>query len=137
MITLVVSVGLVVLVSTAIFRSGKTEEYGDAAEIVDPAKLRPCVIAAAAAGKLCLIKSQGEAIGMSFSKYASMRNVDWTNNISDQISSATRKIGKDRVTVTISDDNSVLEVRAICKNVGAKAIANMSDDSIKSSIFTS
>ncbi len=136
-ITLVVSAGLMVLVSTAVIRSGKEKQTVDAIETAAPAELRAWVTAAAAAGRRGLSKGREQALDMAFSAYASARSVEWTGEVPKYSSSVTFNIGKDRVTVVISDDGGKVDVCAVCGNIGASAVADSEDGSIRSSIFTS
>jgi hypothetical protein len=136
-ITLFVTAGLVVLVSTSILRGGKEKTEADTAEAVDLAELRACVTVAVVAGKHGLAKSREEALSMALSAYASERGIEWGDEISEHSSSVTCNIGRDRVTMTISGDGLVLEIHAVCGNVGARAIANTTDGSVESSVFTS
>jgi len=136
-ITLVVSAGLLALVSTALVRSGKGKREDDVIEKVDPAELRSHVIAAAIAGKRELAKNPEQALNVTLSVYARERGIEWDAGILSNPPSGTYSIGRDRVTVIMSADSSSVEVRAICGNVGASAIAGAEGDSIRSSIFTS
>jgi hypothetical protein len=136
-ITLVVSAGLMVLVSTAVLRSGKEKEKVDAIETIVPAELRAWVTAAAAAGRRGLPKGREQALNIALSAYASARGVEWRGEVPEYSPSVTCNIGRDRVTVAIPNDGAVVEVRAICGNIGANAVADAEDGSIRSSIFTS
>ncbi len=134
-VTLIVSVGLVVLVSGAILKGGKGTDEVDTVETIDPAELRAWVVASATAGGRELLKSREQAMKVAFREYARARGIEWRDEGLQYSPSATRDIGKDRVTVTVGD--SSIEIRAMCGNMGAEAIADMADNSIKSSIFTS
>jgi len=136
-ITLVVSAGLLVLVSTALVKSGKGKRKDDFTEKIDPAELRAHVIAAAIAGKRQLAKDPEQALNVTLSVYASARGMEWDAGSLSNSPSGTYSIGRDRVTVSITADSSSVEVRAICGNVGASAIAGAEGDSVRSSIFTS
>lgn len=136
-ITLVVSAGLVALVSTAVLKGGKGKEKADTTKTVDPAALRSLVIAAAVAGRRGLTESRERALDMALSTYASTSGVEWENEAPRYAPSVTRNIGGDRVTVVIPSDSAAVEVRAICGNIGASAVASAVDDSVRSSIFTS
>ena len=136
-ITLVVSAGLMVLVSAAVLRSGKEKEKVDTIETIVPAELRSWVMAAAEAGRRELMKGREEALSMALSAYASARGVEWRDEVREYSPSVTCSIGRDRVTVAIPNDGAVVEVRAICGNIGASAVADAEDGSIRSSIFTS
>lgn len=136
-ITLVVSAGLIVLVSTAVIRSGKEGKKTVAAKTVTPKEMRSRVIAAAAAGRRGLVKGREQALSMALSAYASARDVEWKNGMPEYSPSVTCSIGGDRVTVVIPSDGKVIEVRSICGNIGASAIADARDGSVRSSIFTS
>ena len=133
-ITLVVSAGLVALVSAAILRGDKEE--ADAEQIIEPAKLRSCVIAAAVAGSRELMKDKAQALNMAFAAYARDRGIDWKDQISDYSESVTRDVGNDSVTAAIRDDGAAVEIRSICGNIGASAKANAADGSLESSVFT-
>lgn len=136
-ITLVISAGLMVLVSTAVLRSGKEKREVDNIEITGPAELRSRVIAAAAAGRRGLVRGREQALGMALSAYARACGVEWKNEKLEYSPSVTCSIGRDRVTVVIPSDGAVVEIRAICGNMGASAAADTADGSIRSSIFTS
>lgn len=136
-ITLVVSAGLVVLVSTALLRSGKEKEEVDIIETIAPAELRSWVMAGATAGRRGLVRGREQAVNMALSAYASARGVEWEGEMREYSPSVTCNIGRDRVTVIIPNDGAVVEVRAICGNIGASAVADAEDGSIRSSIFTS
>jgi|GEM_PF-2624047 len=136
-ITLVVSAGLMALVSTAILRSGKEKETVDTTETIDPSELRARVIAAAAAGRHGLARGREQALNIALSAYASARGVEWGSEVLEYSPSVTCNIGRDRVTVVISSDSAVVEVRAICGNIGASAVADAEGGSIRSSIFMS
>jgi hypothetical protein len=135
-ITLIVSAGLMALVSTALVRSGKGKRKDDFAEKIEPAELRSHVIGAAIAGKRELAKSPGQALGVTLSAYATARGIEWDAGSLNNSTSGTYSIGRDRVTVIIPVDSSSVEVRAICGKIGASAIANAEGDSVRSSIFT-
>ena len=68
-ITLVVSAGLVALVSTAILRGGKEKDEAGISESIEPAKLRACVIAAAVAGRHGLAQGKKQALKMALIAY--------------------------------------------------------------------
>jgi hypothetical protein len=136
-ITLIVSAGLVVLVSTAVLKSGKEEDEADSTENIAPSELRASVMAAVIAGQKGLEVSREEAINMALSAYARERGIEREERETEYTPSSTYAIGKDRVTVSISDDGSIVEVSAICGKIGANAIANIGDDSTHSSIFSS
>ena len=136
-LTLVVSAGLMALVSTAILKSGKEKGKADTAEAIAPAVLRACVIAAATTGRRGLAEGRERALSTAFSAYASARSIEWKGEITEYSTSMTCSIGGDSVTVIISDDSAVVEVRAICGNMGASATADAANGSVKSSIFTS
>ncbi len=136
-ITLVVSAGLLALVSTALVKSGKGKQRDDFMEKIDPAELRAHVIAAAIAGKRELAKSPEQAVNLALSVYARDRGIEWDAGSLSSSPSGTYSIGKDRVTVIIPVDSSSVEVRAICGNIGASATASAEGDSVRSSIFTS
>lgn len=135
-VTLVVSAGLVVLISTAVLRGGKKEEV-DSTENVAPAELRASVIAAVAAGQRGLEESRGKALNMALSAYARARGIEWRNEELEYSPSNAYTIGKDRVTVTISDGDAVIEVFAICGKMGASATVSAEDNSTHSSVFSS
>jgi hypothetical protein len=136
-ITLVVSAGLMALVSTALVRSGKGKREDDFIEKIDPAELRSHVIAAAIAGKRELAKNPEHALSVTLSVYATARGIEWDAGSLSNSPSGTYSVGRDRVTVIIPVDSSSVEVRAICGNVGASATAGAEGDSVRSSIFTS
>ena len=136
-ITLIVSAGLTVLVSTAILRGGKDKEKSDTTRTIAPAELRTQVIAAAVVGRRELTNGRQQALNMALSAYASARGVERGSEELKYSPSVTCIIGGDRVTVIIPDDGASVEVRAACGNMGASAIADMEDGSIRSSIFTS
>ncbi len=136
-ITLVVSAGLMALVSTALVRSGKGKREDDFIEKIDPAELRSHVIAAAIAGKRELAKNPEQALDVTLSVYATARGIEWDAGSLSNSPSGTYSVGRDRVTVITSADGSSLEVRAICGKIGASAIASAEGDSVRSSIFTS
>ena len=138
-ITLIVSAGLVALISTAIIRGGKEKAGTDinTTETITPAELRACVTAAANAGRQGLVKGEEQALNMAFSAYANERGVEWNNESLKCSPHATCNIGKHRVTVILRNEEKTVEVRALCGNIGASAIANANNDSIQSSIFTS
>jgi hypothetical protein len=133
-ITLVVSAGLVVLISTAIIRGGKDEEETDTVANISPAELRASVIAAANSCKISLAAGTKQAIDAAFSTYASFRGMELDVDVGEYSSPVTYNIGKDRVTVNIFGDGAV-EVRSICGNLGATALADAKKDSVQSSIF--
>ncbi|MFC1712457.1 hypothetical protein ACFL6S_02245 [Candidatus Poribacteria bacterium] len=135
-ITLVVSAGLVVLVSTAILRGGKAGEEADAQRIIEPARLRSCVIAAAIAGRRGLVKGKEQALNVAFTAYARERDVDWEGQALEYSESVTCDVGNDSVTISIPDDGAVVDIRSICGNIGASAIVNAEDGSLRSSVFT-
>lgn len=135
-ITLVVSAGLLVLVSTAIIKSDKEKTAADTTKTITPTELRSCITSAVAAGRRGLTRNKETALSMAFSTYASKRGMVWENEIPKYSQAVTRKLGADHVTVTISDDDTVVEIRAVCGNLGASATANTADDSISSSVFT-
>jgi len=134
-ITLVVSAGLVVLISTAVIRGGKKET--DSTENVAPAELRASVIAAVAAGQRGLEESRGKALNMALSAYARARGIEWRNEEREYLPFDAYTIGKDRVIVTISDDGAVIEASTMCGKMGASATANAKDNSTHSSVFSS
>ena len=136
-ITLVVSAGLMALVSTALVKSGKGKRKDDFIEKIDPAELRSHVIAAAIAGKRELAKNPEQALDVTLSVYAGARGIEWDAGSLSNSPSGIYSVGRDRVTVIMSDDSSSVEVRAVCGNVGASAIAGADGDSVRSSIFTS
>ncbi len=135
-ITLVVSAGLVVMISTAILRGGKEKEEAAAKYIIEPAKLRSCVIAAAVAGKRGLVRGKKQALNMAFTAYARERGIEWKDQILGDSESVTRDVGVDSVTVSIPGDSAVVEIRSICGSMGASATANAEDGSLGSSVFT-
>jgi hypothetical protein len=135
-ITLVVSAGLVVLVSTAILRGGKAREEADAQQIVEPARLRSCVIAAAIAGRRGLVKGKEQALNMALTAYAKERGIDWEDQVLEYSESVTCDVGSDSVTISIPDDGTVVDIRSICGNMGASATVNAEDGSLRSSVFT-
>ena len=135
-ITLIVSAGLLILVSTAVIRSGKEKE-SDVIENVDPAELRASVISAVVAGQQGLGESRAKALNMALSAYARARGMEWRNEEPKYSPLGAYTIGKDRVTVSISDDGAVVEVCATSGKIGASAIANAEDDSTHSSVFSS
>lgn len=135
-ITLVISAGLTILVSAAILRGSKEEEKTDDMEKIDPAELRGRVIAAAVAGRHGLSRGRKQALEMAFFAYARMCGIERKSIVSESSPHVTCKIGNDRVTVVISNDVPAVEVQAICGNIGAKAIVELEDGSVRSSIFT-
>ncbi len=135
-ITLVVSAGLIALITTAILKGDKKKKEADATEKIDLAELRARVIAAAVAGKNGLATSHEQALRMALSAYASACHTEWENEEMEYPPSVTRSIGGDRVTVTILSDGAAVEVRAVCGNLGASATVDAKDGSIQSSIFT-
>jgi hypothetical protein len=135
-ITLVISAGLMVLISTAILRSGKEKEEADTAQTVNPAELRARVIAAAAAGRNGLLEGREHALETSLYAYARACRIEWKCGPLEYSTSATCNIGGDSVTVVITDDGSAVEVRAIRGKMGASAVADAEGSSIRSSIFT-
>ena len=136
-VTLVVSAGLLALVGTALIRTGKKRGRTAGTETISPAELRSWVIAAAGAGLRGLEKGREHALSTALSSYASARNVAWRDRAPKHSSTAASSIGMDRVTVTISNDGSVLDVRSVCGDLGASATANAVDGSVRSSVFTS
>ena len=135
-ITLVVSAGLVILVSTAILKGGKEDEDTHSEHTIEPARLRSCVIAAAIAARRGLVKGKEQALNMAFTAYARARGVEWKNQVPKYSESVTYNIGGDSVTVDISDDGAVVEIRSVCGNLGASATTNAEDGSLRSSVFT-
>jgi len=135
-ITLIVSAGLLILVSTAVIRSGKEKEI-DAIGNVDPAELRASVIAAVVAGKQGLEESRDRALNMALSAYARARGMEWRNEKPKYSLSEAYAIGKDRVTMSISDDGALVEFCATSGNMSASATANAEDNSTHSSVFSS
>ena len=136
-ITLVVSAGLLVLVSTAVIRGGKGKEETDETKAVDPAELRSRVIAAAAAGRQSLSEGQKRASNMALRAYANACSVEWVADSLEYSASMTCNIGRDHVTIVILNGSDAVEVRAVCGNMIATAIANAKEDSISSSVFKS
>jgi hypothetical protein len=136
-LTLVVSAGLIALVSTAIVRGGKDKKSADDTKIISPAELRARVIAAANAGQRALAEGSEQALIAAFSAYAGACGVRWEGEVSEHSHSlsVTCSIGRDNVTVTISGDSAVVGIRAICGNIGASATADAEDGSIRSSVF--
>ena len=135
-ITLVVSAGLVVLISTAVLRGGKEEEAGST-ENVAPAELRASVIAAVVAGQRGVEEGREKALNMALSAYARTRGIEWRNEELEHIPFDAYTIGKDRVIVTISDDGTVIEASTMCGKMGASATVSAKDNSVYSSIFSS
>ena len=135
-ITLVVSAGLVIMISTAILRGGKGKEDADARQIIEPAKLRSCVIAAAIAGGRGLGKGKEQALNMAFAAYASERGTHWKDQVLGDSESVTRDIGVDSVTVSMPGDGVVVEIRSVCGRMGASATATAANSSLESSVFT-
>jgi hypothetical protein len=74
---------------------------------------------------------------MAFSAYAREQGTEWKSEGLKHCPSVTCNVGRDSVTVIIPSDGMVVEVRAICGNVGASATADAEDDSVRSSIFIS
>ena len=74
---------------------------------------------------------------MAFSEYAKSRGIEWEIESLEQSASVTCGIGKDQVTVNVPEGNMGIEVRAVCRNMGANAKASVNDDMVQSSIFTS
>jgi hypothetical protein len=134
-ITLVVSAGLVVLISTALIRGDKEKDKADAAENITPAELRTRVIAAVVAGRDGLAKGYEQALKMALSTYANACSVQWENGDLGSSPSVTRYIGKDQVTVTISGEGAEVEVRVASGKMGASATIDTGNGSIRSSIF--
>jgi len=135
-VTLIVSAGLLILVSTAVIRSGKEKE-SDAIGNVDPTELRASVIAAVTAGKQGLAESREKALKMALSAYARARGMEWRNEKPKYSLSEAYAIGKDRVTMSISDDGALVEVCATSGNMSASATANAEEKSTHSSVFSS
>ena len=104
---------------------------------VVPAELRASVIAAVVAGQRWLEESRAKAINMALSAYARERGIEWKDAKLEYSPSGTYTIGRDRVTVVISDDRTVVEASAICGKMGASATANAKDNSTHSSVFSS
>ena len=136
-VTLVASAGLVALISTAILKGGKEEKEVDSRQNIDPAELRPCVIAAVAAGRRGLAKGREQALSIALAAYAWERGVQWKDQILEYSESATYNIGGDSLTVAIPDDCATVEVQSIRGDIGVSATANAEDDSIRSSVFLS
>ena len=136
-ITLVASAGLVALVSAAILKGGKEEKEADSKQNIDPAELRPCVIAAVVAGRRGLAESREQALGMALTAYAQERGVQWKGQALEYLESATYNVGGDSLTVAIPDDCATVEVQSIRGDIGVSATANAEDDSIRSSVFLS
>ena len=136
-VTLVVSAGLLALVSAALLRTGKEKESTAGTETISPAEMRGWVIAAAGAGLRGMAKGREHALRMALSAYAGARHVKWNGRAPKHSSTAAFSIGMDRVTVTISNDGSALDVRSVCGDLGASATANAADGSVRSSVFTS
>jgi hypothetical protein len=134
-ITLVVSAGLVLLVSTAILRGGKEKDEAGIREAIEPAELRACVIAAAIAGRRGLAQGKEQSLKMALVAYAKERSVEWVGQIQAYSETAEYSIGRDRVTIVISNDEKAVEARSTCGKMGASATANSEEDSIQSSIF--
>lgn len=136
-VTLVVSAGLVVLISTALLRSRKDKEKADITEVIRPADLRGYVIAAANSGKEGLKESVDYAVELALATYAKKRGINWKEGTFNYSPDVIYNVEKDRVTVSLASDGRGLEFRAICGKIGASATANIDDDSIQSSIFIS
>lgn len=134
-ITLFLTAGLLALVSVALSKSGKGDK--GAVESIDPKELRACAVMAANAGRDGLSKGRREALYMALSAYAKARGIEWEDKDLKPFSSVTYYIGGDRVTVTIPDDSSAVEVSTIHGNLGASAVADTKGGSIRSSIFIS
>lgn len=134
-ITLVVSAGLVVLISTAIIRGEKDKKEAD--DIIKPSELRECAIAAANAGKQGLNEGTGNAIRLALETYAKNRHIDWQNGTINCSPNVVYNVGKDQVTVFINGDGKGLEIKAICGKIGATATANIYENTVQSSIFIS
>lgn len=135
-ITLVVSAGLIILIGTAILRGGKEKET-DSTENVATAELRASVIAAVIEGQRGLEESREKALKMALSAYARARGIEWRNEELGYSPSNAYTIGKDRVTVTISDGDAAIEVFVICGKMGASATVSAEDNSTHSSVFSS
>jgi hypothetical protein len=74
---------------------------------------------------------------MAFSAYARELGVEWRSEAPKDSPSVTCNVGRDRVTVVVPSDGMVVEVRAICGNLGASATADAENGSVRSSIFIS
>jgi len=135
-ITLVVSAGLLVFITTAILKGDKEKEEANAAKNANSAELRERAIAAVAAGRDGLMKSRQQALEMALSAYAGLCGMEWEGKRLESSSPVTCDIGADRVTVSIMDNGASIEVRAVCGNKGASATIDLATGSIGSSIFT-
>ena len=69
--------------------------------------------------------------------YARERGVEWKDQVPEYSESVTYNIGGDSVTVDISDDCTVVKVQAIRGDIGVSVTANIEDNSVRSSMFTS
>ena len=135
-ITLVISAGLIILVGTEILRGSKEKEI-DSTENVATAELRASVIAAVVAGQRGLEEGREKALNMALSAYARARGIEWRNEELEYSPSKAYTIGKDRVTVTISDGDAAIEVFVICRKMGASATVGAENNSTHSSVFSS
>jgi len=134
-VTLVVSAGLMVLISTAVIRSGKDKDKDDMVESISPADLRSRVISSAAAGKQFLGEGPDSAVRAALKTYATSRGVEWKEGTISYSPDVIYNVGKDQVIVYIKRDSKDLEVKVLCGKIGASAIA-CDDGSIRSMIFT-
>jgi hypothetical protein len=134
-ITLIVSAGLMILISTAIIRGGKEDEEKEIKNI-DPTELRKRAIQAVISGGEGLANGREQALNLALSAYAEACHVKWDNRFTECPPSVTCDIGGDRVTVIISGDCRILKIHTICGVVGARAIVNAEDMTVSSSIFS-
>jgi len=136
-ITLVVSAGLLVLISTALIKGGKGKDEKNTGETISPAELRLGVISAVTAGKSGLAKGRNKAFVMVLQEYARFRKKELSSKPLDDSESITCIVGKDKLIVMVSPDGNLIEVTAICGKTGAKATLDSRDGSIQSSVFIS
>lgn len=135
-ITLIVSAGLITLVSTALIKDNKGENSSRNKQKINPTELRSYAIASVIAARGELPKGRKAVIEKAFNTYSIKREIQYEKPIIGNNLVVTGFIGEDIVTVKISDSYKTIEVVAESGSICAVASINTENGSVKSHILT-
>ncbi|MBD3184713.1 hypothetical protein GF312_20700 [Candidatus Poribacteria bacterium] len=135
-ITLVVSAGLIVLVSTALIKGDKDKNDIKIQQNINPSELRSSAVIAAIAARNQISRGSNEMIQKAFKVYSANRKIQHDSKITGGKLIQTQIIGNDTVTVKISESHESVEVIVESGKICAVATASVKNDSVKSRILS-